>query len=146
MEVPVNKNRASRSTAQRRAILEVLRCSEVDHPTAQEVYEQVRKRIPNISLGTVYRALAFLSDRGDVSRVEVAVPRARFDHTTDEHAHIICLECGRIEDLDLKSGRETDDGCMTALLASARRCTGFSIPDQGVLLRGLCPDCSSGSQ
>ena len=134
---------ASRSTAQRRAILEIVRSCEGEHPTAQEVYERVRKKIPNISLGTVYRALALLSDRGDIGKVEAAVPRTRFDRTADGHAHIVCLECGRVEDLDLEAGRETGSGCMRALLASARKRTRFSIPEQGVLLRGLCPDCSS---
>jgi Fe2+ or Zn2+ uptake regulation protein len=69
------------------------------HPTADEVYQQVKKRLPNISLGTVYRNLNQLVREGFAKRLGHAGEQTRFDANTDKHYHLICDTCGRIYDL-----------------------------------------------
>ena len=73
-------NPKSRMTHQRRIILEELRNTR-SHPTADEVYEIVRKRIPKISLGTVYRNLELLSESGVIQKLEIGGTQKRFDGT-----------------------------------------------------------------
>ncbi|MBN1434926.1 transcriptional repressor [Candidatus Fermentibacterales bacterium] len=132
----------TRSTAQRRTIVRVVRSSK-RHPTAQDVYEEARRELPRISLGTVYRTLSTLCDEGEISRVEPEGGRARYDWNTDNHAHVICVRCGRVEDLpDLRAGDPDGcDSCADRLLALARKQSCFDIPAQGLLIRGYCPLC-----
>ena len=82
---------------QREAILKVLRSTD-KHPTATAVYEEVRKVIPNISLGTVYRNLAALSTDGTVLSLSVGDGHEHFDADVTPHAHLHCRQCGRIFD------------------------------------------------
>ncbi len=84
-------------THQRMEILkELVRAQE--HPSAETVYVRVRRRIPAISLDTVYRTLKLLEEKGIISRVGSMRDRARFDANTDQHHHFICIECGRVGD------------------------------------------------
>ena len=92
--------KAQRNTRQRALVMEIVRGSTA-HPTATAVYEEARKRLPRISLGTVYRILRVLQEEGRVQDVAEARASARFDARTDRHPHLICLGCGRIADFDL---------------------------------------------
>ena len=77
---------------QREALLRVLRSTR-SHPTAYWVYEELRKEIPNISLGTVYRNLAKLAQNGDILKLDIISDKERFDGFTARHAHFVCNEC-----------------------------------------------------
>jgi Fur family ferric uptake transcriptional regulator len=87
-----------RKTKQREVILEVLNKMS-SHPTADEVYDRVRKRLPNISLGTVYRNLDVLSEYGLIRKLDLAGTQKRFDGDTHEHYHFRCKKCGSVDDL-----------------------------------------------
>lgn len=73
-----------------------------DHPTADVVYENVRKTYPNISLGTVYRNLQLLSDLGEIQKVNVGDGLDHFDADISTHHHFICSSCGSVIDLDME--------------------------------------------
>jgi Fur family ferric uptake transcriptional regulator len=88
-------------TRQRRVILEELKKIE-SHPTADEVYEQARQRLPRISLGTVYRNLEVLSECGLIQKLELGGTQKRFDGNVGNHQHIRCVRCGCIEDVCLE--------------------------------------------
>ncbi len=85
---------------QRDSIKEFL-TGRTDHPTAAVVYENVRKTIPNISLGTVYRNLSLLADIGEISRIRVGDSVDHFDADISPHYHFICRECGNVMDMDM---------------------------------------------
>lgn len=87
-----------RLTPQRKVILEELQKNRT-HPTADEVYDLVRKRLPHVSLGTVYRNLDFLQSQGLVRKLDKIGPQMRFDACTDPHLHLHCLRCGHVADL-----------------------------------------------
>ncbi len=87
-----------RQTKQRQVILDVLR-KHTDHPGADSIYAEVRKVLPRISLGTVYRNLDILSRTGVILKLESSTGQKRFDPVTDSHPHFRCVECGAIEDL-----------------------------------------------
>ena len=77
--------------------------SRKDHPTADAVYMAMRERIPNISLGTVYRNLTMLAENGEILRLRVGDGVDHFDYDTSNHYHFICSKCGSVIDLDMKS-------------------------------------------
>ena len=87
------------NTNQRRVIIEELRKLKT-HPTADELYEIVRHRLPSISLGTVYRNLEVLSDCGEILKLEFAGKQRRFDGDIRRHCHMRCLSCGSVEDVN----------------------------------------------
>jgi len=127
------KKNEIRLTRQRKVILEELKKMK-SHPTADELYEVVRNRLPRISLGTVYRNLEFLSQRGMIKKIEVMGKRMRFDGETKEHAHVRCAVCGRIIDL-------TDIRNLGALTREISRKTGFEVFSNEAEFLGICPDC-----
>jgi Fur family ferric uptake transcriptional regulator len=89
-----------RVTRQRTIILEELRKVAV-HPTADEIYAIVRRRLPRISLGTVYRNLDLLAEQGEISKIESAGNSKRFDGNIRPHQHVRCQKCGRMADIML---------------------------------------------
>lgn len=84
---------------QRECILKNLQ-SRRDHPTADMVYESVRMEQPNISLGTVYRNLAFLAENGQILKISTGTGPDHFDGFTSPHVHFVCRSCGKVIDLD----------------------------------------------
>ena len=87
-----------RITRQRTIILEELR-KVVTHPTADELYNAVRQRLPRISLGTVYRNLDLLAEQGAILKLGTAGSSKRFDGNTHPHQHVRCQICNRVADI-----------------------------------------------
>jgi Fur family ferric uptake transcriptional regulator len=120
-------------TRQRVAILEALR-STTHHPDAQWVHAQVRRSIPRISLGTIYRNLDFLRRRGVILQIATKDQPARFDANVRMHGHIACTECDRIDDVPLpRAVTELRD------LGPA----GFRAVEVKLDFEGVCPDCAA---
>lgn len=131
-----NNAKMQRMTHQRRVILEVIQKSS-DHPTADEVYERVRKRLPHISLGTVYRNLDVLATTGMISKIGPEFTQMRFDRDTTEHYHITCIGCGRIEDMPL----EARDSTMEHLESALGNLTKYGVFGHRLEFFGLCERC-----
>ncbi len=123
-----------RETSQRRVILEELG-KLTSHPTANEIYDIVRKRLPRISLGTVYRNLELLSESGLIQKLEMAGTQKRFDGTIDNHYHIRCIRCGRVDDLKLPAMKSIDDTATTV--------SDYEVLWHKLEFGGLCPECSA---
>jgi Fur family ferric uptake transcriptional regulator len=121
-----------RNTLQRRIILEEL-CAVTSHPTASELYELVRERLPKISLGTVYRNLELLTQLGVVRKLEFAGAEARFDGTVAPHHHVRCQECGQVDDIhELPADLVRVDRTMLG---------GYEILGHRLEFIGICPAC-----
>ena len=121
-----------RNTQQRRIILEELR-KVSSHPTATDLYEIVRRRIPKISLGTVYRNLELLSQRGTIQKLTLGGAEARFDGNPDDHYHVRCVRCGQVGDV-LGTPGET-------VPRQPRQVNGYEILGHRLEYVGICPDC-----
>jgi Fur family transcriptional regulator, ferric uptake regulator len=121
-----------RMTRQRRVILEEL-AAVTSHPTADELYQRVRRRLPRVSLGTVYRNLEIMAQKGEIQRIGAAGTQRRFDATTAMHYHIRCTSCGRVADLPLKP--------VNRLEQEAARTSGFTISGHWAEFQGVCPEC-----
>jgi Fur family transcriptional regulator, ferric uptake regulator len=121
-----------RLTRQRRLILGLLR-SVKTHPTADELYEMVREKLPHISLGTVYRNLEIMAAEGIIRKLETAGTQKRFDGIVEEHYHVRCVRCGRVDDLPVKSIKAVDDAVVGM--------TDYQILSHHLEFAGLCPHC-----
>lgn len=89
--------------SRQREVIKEFVYSRHDHPTADDVYVNIRKKFPNISLGTVYRNLTLLSDMGEIRRLRVGDGVDHFDADTTPHNHFICSECGCVIDLEMEN-------------------------------------------
>ncbi len=123
-----------RNTSQRRVILEEL-VKLKTHPTANELYEIVRKRIPKISLGTVYRNLELLAESGLIQKLDTAGTQKRFDGMVGDHYHVRCVKCGRVDDLDFPF--------LNSLNKSASLAGNYKIISHRLEFEGICPECRS---
>ncbi len=121
-----------RKSIQRDTILRTV-MSTSSHPGADWVYDQVRKEIPNISLGTIYRDLKFLAESGAIQELDIPGGLSRFDGNTANHYHFRCEKCSRIFDLDLAVDH--------ALETRVAEQTGFRINGHFLEFTGLCLGC-----
>ncbi|MFW6279097.1 MAG: Fur family transcriptional regulator [Bacillota bacterium] len=123
-----------RMTKQRKKILEVLK-STTCHPTADWIYEQVKKDIPNISLGTVYRNLNVLAEMDEIMVLEYGSNYSRFDGNPEEHYHFHCEQCNSVHDIDIdlneKLNKKINDN------------TEFKAFDHRLEFYGICPECQN---
>jgi len=122
-------------TKQREAILKVLRTT-TSHPTVDWIYDEVRKEIPHISLGTVYRNLKLLRESGEVLEINSNGTSSRFDGNPENHYHFRCERCGRIFDVDEPVNKELDE--------RVAQKTGFKISHHRIEFCGLCKECQGG--
>lgn len=89
-----------RMTRQKKLILDILRRTN-SHPTADWIYEQARKELPDISLGTVYRNLSVLKNAGEIMELNYGSTFSRYDGNPKNHYHFVCEQCGRVLDVDM---------------------------------------------
>jgi Fur family peroxide stress response transcriptional regulator len=93
-----NSKPVTRRTRQRDLILKTLRSTD-SHPTADWIYDQVKKQMPNISLGTVYRNLGILKQSGEIMELSYGSRYSRFDGNPKNHYHFVCVNCDKVIDL-----------------------------------------------
>jgi len=125
-----------RMTRQRRVILEELRGVDT-HPTADEVYAMVRRRLPRVSLATVYRNLESMSEGGHVQRIETGSGPRRYDGNVARHHHVRCERCGAVADVPPGTVRSS------VRVDGDRVCEecGFVVSGHRLDLVGLCARC-----
>lgn len=125
-------NSQFRNSKQRQRVLETVAHAGF-HPTADWVYQRIRLEDPNISLGTVYRNLDVLCQMGKIGRVGVGDGPEAFDANPMPHYHLICRECGRVEDMPMSYMPELDRQARQA---------GFNVTGHRILFEGLCQECA----
>ena len=119
-------------TIQRRRVFETL-LSRKDHPSADDLYHDIRAQLPGISRTTVYRVLDTLVELGVVSKVSHPGVSVRFDPIPEGHNHLVCLQCEKISDLH--------DSGTKALSVPKMRQNDFKIKDYSIYFRGICAVC-----
>jgi Fe2+ or Zn2+ uptake regulation protein len=125
-----------RTTKQLAAVYNVVRRSH-SHPSADEIYVRVRKTLPRISLGTVYRNLQRLGAEGKIRMLLLQERVARYDAVLTEHDHFICQQCGGIEDIKLERDRQVN--------FLPLRDDGFTVVSHSLAIYGLCQKCGKGA-
>jgi len=127
------KRKNHRMTRQRAVILEVLKKVKT-HPGADEIFEMARKRLPRISLGTVYRNLEVLSELREIQKFEHIGTLKRFDGTPESHYHVRCVKCGRLDDVPFEIEANLEKKVTPH--------TNYSIIGHRLEFIGFCPECA----
>jgi Fur family peroxide stress response transcriptional regulator len=136
--------RERKHSVKRDAILKVLRGTTV-HPGAQWVYNRLKPSIPDLSLGTVYRNLNLFRKEGLAVMLGTVNGEERFDGATESHPHLVCRNCGAVEDIAVADPGVFEKDLASALAASLAE--GEDRPGEGeidyrrTLFYGLCTDC-----
>ncbi len=104
------------------------------HPTADTVYTLMREKMPDISLGTVYRNLNLLAENGDIRKIPVPNGSDRFDSRMNPHEHMICTECGEVFDIDMD--------IMSNVKPLADREHNFDVSSCSLTVYGICAKCA----
>ena len=122
-----------RTTPQRLHILRALLATDT-HPTAEDVWERVRRISPTTTLGTIYKTLETLKDMGEVMELETRDDSRHYDALhPDPHPHVVCTRCSRIEDVKVRG--------LAELQFQAMKASGYQIEEQQVIFYGLCREC-----
>lgn len=125
-------DKKSRNSKQRDAVMEVLMNTD-KHPNAEMVYEEVRKNMPNVSLGTVYRNLSMLHKNGHILKLTVGDGKEHFDGNTEDHYHFVCTGCNRVYDLNVETVMN---------ISEFQSETEHIINGYTLLFNGTCKECS----
>lgn len=126
-----------RRTPQLDAVYDVV-CTARDHPTAEAVYARVRRMMPSVSLGTVYRNLQKLAAQQRVRVLHVGDRVTRYDAMVTDHDHFCCERCGAVDDVAAARGRRSSP--------PSQLDAGYAVRTQVVTFYGLCPRCAGVSE
>jgi len=126
------RKKGYKATTQRIAICRFALHSR-DHPSAQRVYDEVRRVHPTVSIATVYKTLQILTEHGLVQELDLPESQARFDSYVEPHINLVCMRCGNIQDFDDIAAREMVEG----VAAKAE----FTRTGQRLDIYGVCKTC-----
>ena len=121
-----------RYSKQREALLTLIRSTR-SHPSADWLYENLKKEIPELSLGTVYRNLSLLCETGEIMKIKTDSNKEHFDGFVDSHHHFVCRKCDRIYDIYLN---DTED-----LENRAAEQIGAEVESSSLVFYGVCKNC-----
>jgi Fur family ferric uptake transcriptional regulator len=108
------------------------------HPTAVELYEIARRRLPRLSLATVYRNLERMAAEGVIRKLDLSGAENRFDADLGQHYHVRCVECGRVDDVHEPIAAGTD--------ARHQQLSGYHIIGHRLEYMGICPACQGSNR
>ena len=127
------KQHKYKMTPQRRAIIEIVANCTSQHPTAEQIHERVLQRMPDISLATVYNTLRELVALDQVYELNMGFGMRHYELSHTEHAHLVCLQCGKIQD---------KHGDFERLVSLFQSDNGFRPVRHDVTIYGYCSDCT----
>jgi Fur family peroxide stress response transcriptional regulator len=123
---------AKRMTKQRRLIKDILYNTK-EHPTAEMVYQEAKKSLPDIGLGTVYRNLQILVEENSVIELNCGGRVSRYDGNTKPHCHFVCTECGNVYDVEVDMSKKACQKVAPAINGKIDYCR--------VEFYGRCDEC-----
>lgn len=130
--IKILKQNDIRMTSQRYAILEYLAKDE-KHPTANEIYEDLKDDFPHMSVATIYNNLNFFKEAGILKELSFGDSSSRFDLTDHTHYHAVCRNCGKVVDFNYPGFNKVEK--------VVEDLTGFQIDEHDFTVMGLCSEC-----
>ncbi|MTV47545.1 transcriptional repressor [Heliobacillus mobilis] len=121
-----------RMTRQKQLVLDIVQGT-TSHPTADWVYQEARRQIPDISLGTVYRNLNTLAQQGIIREMTYAGASSRYDGNVEAHYHFVCEDCKRVFDIFIDRAENLDE--------KAEEMSGHEIQGHRLEFYGRCAEC-----
>ena len=121
-------------SSQRKRLLELLGQTDI-HPTADWLYQQLKKEFPSLSMGTVYRNLNILVDQKLIQKLPFGSTHDRYEVNTPPHYHLVCEKCGCVQDFNMPQYEK--------ILAQAQKMSNFNISRHRIDFFGICEKCQS---
>ncbi|CAG7643567.1 Peroxide operon regulator [Paenibacillus solanacearum] len=125
-------SRKGQLTVQRKAIYDVVMESP-DHPSAADIIDRLKERGHSFAYGTIYNSLRYLTDAGLIRELKLEGDASRYDARVEDHQHIVCRVCGKVEEVFTAIPAEW--------LQAVAKETGFTVEDEHILFKGVCPAC-----
>ena len=132
MILGINMNKQFKETKQRELILSILQGTR-SHPAADWIYDEARKKMPQISKSTVYRNLGILLERGEIAALNLSGTITRYEIKQKPHYHFRCEQCGQVFDLEDPVNKDMD--------RKVEANTGFQVKYHQLEFRGICKEC-----
>lgn len=126
------KEKGYKVTPQRIAVYDILKNTK-EHPSVDMLYSKLQPIYPTMSLATVYKSLEVFKELGLVQELNVGEDKFRYDANVNQHPHIICMACGKVEDVD--------DEMLFDLVDQVSNKTGYQLVSQQLYFFGYCPNC-----
>jgi Fur family peroxide stress response transcriptional regulator len=117
-------------TPQRLAIVELM--DEYGHISVRDIFTKIQTNFPSLSLATVYKNINAMVENHFIKELKIVGQDAKYELIKEEHAHMICKSCGKVEDIML----ETD-----SIVSSATKISNYRVEESSVQFFGTCPDC-----
>jgi Fur family peroxide stress response transcriptional regulator len=130
--ISVLKDRNYRLTPQRVELVQLIAAS-ADHPSAAQLYTQIKTRFPTMSQATVYKTLALLKQMDQVLEIDLGDDRHYDGNRPNPHPHLICVQCNKITDGDIEIDLPS--------INKIEQTSGYKIVRSQINFYGLCPDC-----
>ena len=121
-------------TPQRMCIVEELMKN--GHLTIEELFEKISNKFPSLSLATVYKNINAMMDKDFIKEVKIPNQKSKYELTKEEHAHIVCEKCGKVEDIHINK---------ESIIKEIEEKSSYKIEHTALMFSGLCPDCAKGS-
>ena len=102
------------------------------HLSVDELYDAIKKKFPSISLATVYKNINAMMEKNFIQEVKIPNQKSRYELTKEPHSHVVCQDCGKVEDLELDLNSITNE---------AIKRTNYKISSDALIFSGVCPDC-----
>jgi len=128
------KQFAMRTTNQRQVIYDYVKDTSLSHPTAEHIFRAVKKKLPRISFGTVYRNLLVLAAQGLIISLYYTKDHTRYDAIVDNHYHFVCEKCGKVENISMEE--------MLEMNKQIARRHGVNVRLHRIYFYGQCRDCA----
>jgi Fur family peroxide stress response transcriptional regulator len=126
------KEKGYKVTPQRIAVYDILKNTK-EHPSVDMLYSKLQPLYPTMSLATVYKSLEVFKELGLVQELNVGEDKFRYDANVNQHPHITCVACGKVEDVD--------NEMLFDLIEQVADKTGYKLINQQLYFFGYCPDC-----
>lgn len=124
-------------TAPRKLILDIVSESH-DHPTASDIIDRLKHQGRTVAYATVYNSLRYLTDNGLIRELKLEGDASRYDARTEDHHHIVCTSCGRVDEVMTSSPKEW--------LQRIEAETGYAITEEQLLFKGVCAECRTSNK
>jgi Fur family peroxide stress response transcriptional regulator len=118
-------------TPQRVAIVEELYSN--GHMNIDDLYKKLLEKFPSISLATIYKNINAMIEKVFLNEVKIPNAKSVYELVKDEHSHLVCSSCGKIEDVDLD---------ISNLVKEATSSKNYTINQASIIFAGVCTDCS----
>ncbi len=117
-------------TPQRIAIIELM--DQYGHISVRDIFAKIKANFPTLSLATVYKNINAMLESNFIKELKIVGHDSKYELVKEDHSHMICNECGKVEDIDLET---------KTLITDAKKISNYSIDESNIQLFGICPEC-----